>query len=306
MEKTTLMDWLESGDPAVRRLTQIHLLDRDVPYHEEGWIHEYLKRFDAHTNTWGGGIYGPKWTSTFYTLKELKSLEIDPKHPIYQAGLSTLIHHLWNHKMWKEDDVCVVAMMVSMLAYGQFESQPIHEMIAYLINHHQPDGGWNCQDHHSKKSSVHTTLSVLEALRDVISNGYIHDIPTLNPFIVAGETFLLQKHLFLKETTHEPLFPRITDFHYPSRWFYDVLKALEYFASVNHPYHPNMKEAFDLLQKKFERGYLTKGATHSGRLHFKLEDTYAGRMNTLRGLKVMKCYQPEGYQHLITATITPK
>ncbi|WP_422122465.1 hypothetical protein DHX103_11730 [Planococcus sp. X10-3] len=31
----------------------------------------------------------------------------------------------------------------------------------------------------------------------------------------------------------------------------------------------------------FEKGYLTKGPTHSGRLHFKIETNKVGAMNTL-------------------------
>ncbi len=306
MSKIQMMDWLKSGDPSVNRLTEVYLLDHPMPYVTEGWISKFLQAFDPATGTWGGGIYGPKWISTFYTLKDLKSLEIDPAHPIYQQGLKTILHHMWNHKMWKEDDVCVVAMMASMLAYGRYDSKPIDEMMVYLMHHRQSDGGWNCQDERSEKSSVHTTLSVLEAMSDYQRYGYQALNQPLKDHIQSGELFLLKKHLYLSESTHEPMFPRIIDFHYPTRWFYDVLKALEYFESVKYPYHPNMQEALDLLKSKFQRGYLTKGTTHSGRLHFKLEETYAGRMNTFRGLKVVKFYDFHLYQQLITRDIQPK
>jgi hypothetical protein len=306
MSNTYVLDWLKSGDPSIKRLTEVYLQNLQAPYVSLGWIKQYIDLFDLKTNMWGGGIYGPKWISTFYTLKDLKSLEIDPKDPIYQKGLDTIVYHMWNHKMWKEDDVCVVGMMISMLAYGRYDTQIIDEMIFYLFKHHQSDGGWNCQDHRSEKSSVHTTLSVLEALSDYKRYGYQTYSHEIKSYQQSGEAFLLKKHLYLSETTHEPMFPRITDFHFPTRWFYDVLKALEYFQSVSHPYHPHMKEALDILKSKFERGYLTKGTTHSGRLHFKLEETYAGRMNTLRGLKVIQFYDPTLYEKLISTEINPK
>jgi hypothetical protein len=306
VSKVYVIEWLKSGDPAVKRLTEIYLLDAQMPYVTSGWISQYIQAFDPKTGMWGKGIYGPKWISTFYTLKDLKSLEIDPTHPIYQQGLQTITHHMWNHKMWKEDDVCVVAMMASMLAYGRYDAKPIDEMMVYLMHHRQSDGGWNCQDHRSAKSSVHTTLSVLEAMSDYQRYGYKTLRLQLQEHILSGEQFLFKKHLYLSETHHEPMFPSITEFHYPTRWFYDVLKVLEYFESVKHPNHPSMKEALDLLKSKFHRGYLTKGTTHSGRLHFKLEETYAGRMNTFRGLKVIKFYDPDLYQQLITTEIQPK
>lgn len=306
MSSVFVLDWLKSGDPSLKRLTEVYLLCHQTPYVTTGWIKQYIEKFDTKTNMWGGGVYGPKWISTFYTLKDLKSLEIDPTENVYQKGLVTITYHLWQHKMWKQDDVCVIAMMASMLAYGRYDTNIIDEMISYLFKHQQLDGGWNCQDHRSEKSSVHTTLSVLEAFADYERYGYETYLKELKSYQHAGEAFLLKKHLYLTESTHEPMFPKITDFHFPARWFYDVLKALEYFQSVKHPLHPNMKEALDVLKSKFERGYLTKGTTHSGKLHFKLEDTYASRMNTFRGLKVIQFYDPALYEKLISKEINPK
>ncbi|NLO97538.1 MAG: hypothetical protein GX091_05660, partial [Peptococcaceae bacterium] len=85
------IDFLLAGDPSVRRLTEKYLLDQAVSYTDQGWIHEFLSRFDTEKGTWGNGIYGPKWISTFYTLRDLMSLEIDPNNPLYQQGLNTLV-----------------------------------------------------------------------------------------------------------------------------------------------------------------------------------------------------------------------
>lgn len=303
MSQFTLLEWLKTGDPAVRRLTEVHLQGIDSPYVTEGWIKTFLEAFDSKTNTWGNGIYGPKWISTFYTIKDLVSLEIDPKHPIFQAGLKTLVDKMWNHRIWKEDDVCVVAMMASMLCYGHWNGPETDEMIEYLFNHRQPDGGWNCQDHHSDKSSVHTTLSALEAFRDYQEHGYTKHIGNLSSYISSGEAFLLKKRLFLSESTGTPMFASITTFHFPTRWFYDVLKALEYFASVNRDYDERMEPALELLKNRFRKGYLSKGITHSGRLHFSMETGIPGRMNTYRGLKVLKVYKPELYHEFMKRMI---
>ena len=119
----TIIDYLLDGDPAVRRLTQVYLLDRPATFTEEGWIHEFLSRFNLQNGTWGEGIYGPKWISTFYTMRDLRSLEIDPNHPVYQRGLATIVTRLWEPKRLTDD--CVVAMMVSLLVYGRYPAAGI-------------------------------------------------------------------------------------------------------------------------------------------------------------------------------------
>ena len=90
----TLLETLVSADPAVARMAKKYLLDEDVPYTQQGWIGDFLERFDPETGRWGGGIYGPKWISTFYTMRDLAALEIDPAHPVYQRGLDTLLRRL--------------------------------------------------------------------------------------------------------------------------------------------------------------------------------------------------------------------
>jgi hypothetical protein len=103
-----------------------------------------------------------------------------------------------------------------------------------------------------------------------------------------------------RETNGELIFSTITEFHFPERWKYDVLKSLVYFASVGHTYDPRMAEALDLLKARLYKGYLGRGSAHGGRLHFKMETGKLGSMNTLRGLRVLKTYDPETYRKVIS------
>lgn len=91
-------------------------------------------------------------------MRDLAALEIDPLHPIYQKGLDTLLESLMDLRHLEGRDLCVAAMFASLLAYGQRESWQILPLIRYLVDHAQPDGGWNCGmfSHDTKKSSVHT------------------------------------------------------------------------------------------------------------------------------------------------------
>ncbi|HSJ37681.1 MAG TPA: hypothetical protein VK945_05650 [Planococcus sp. (in: firmicutes)] len=300
-----ILDFLLNSDPAVRRQTQIFLLGEQPPYTTDGWIGEFLSRYNEETHTWGNGIYGPKWISTFYTMRDLRSLEIDPQHPLYQQGLETLTEHMWNPKKHVEDDVCVVAMFVSLLTYGKQPAPVIEEMIQYLLKWQMPDGGWNCSAVHgsSTKSSIHTTLSVLEAYADYESEGYRDLLPAIKEQTKAGQAYLLRRNLMRRESTGEIILPYITQFHFPTRWKYDILRALVYFSAIDYPYEPALEEGLNSLKKKFEKGYLTKGPTLTGRLHFKMETTKIGAMNTLRGLRVLKHYDPDYYHEIISKDI---
>lgn len=296
----TIIDFLNNADPSVKRMTHKYLLDENPGYAEEGWISKFLDCFETDTDTWGGGIYGPKWVSTFYTLRDLVSLEIKPDHPFFQRGLDTLIKHMWSTKQY-EDDVCVVAMLVSLLTYGQRDAKILDEMVTYLLTTQQKDGGWNCAITYrpSEKSSINTTISVLEAYRDYEKYGYEKHLNEIKKQVKQGQTYILDRRLMYRLTTGEVMISYFTDFHFPVRWKYDVLRALYYFASVNHPLVPELQEGLDLLKKKFNRGYLLKGPTYSGRLHFKMETGKIGIMNTLRGLIVLKAFDPDEYNQII-------
>ena len=60
-----------------------------------------------------------------------------------------------------------------------------------------------------------------------------------------------------------------------------------------------MGEALELLKAQFKRGYLLRGSSYSGLLHFKMETGKIGNMNTLRGLRVLKQYEPELFEKLL-------
>ena len=80
-----LVSWLLEGDVSVQYLTHKYLLNSDPAILEqlqnrievEGYGAEFLfhQNPDGH---WGIYYYQPKWTSTHYTLLDLKNLCISP------------------------------------------------------------------------------------------------------------------------------------------------------------------------------------------------------------------------------------
>ncbi len=83
-----LISWLLEGDPSIRWQVQRDLLNSPPTKVEaerkkiakEGWGARLLALQDS-SGTWGGGIYGPKWTSTTYTMLTLRLLGLPPNNP---------------------------------------------------------------------------------------------------------------------------------------------------------------------------------------------------------------------------------
>lgn len=158
-----LLTYLKKSDSAIESLVFTKLQDKRVTGRNSLIIEQYLSHFDPMTHKFDHGIYSPKWISTFYTLRDLTQFNIDGQHPIFQKGLDTLINELWGSNGSLKKDICVIAMLVSLCAYGKRDTKVIDEMMDYLIQTHQKiDGGWNCAciNHDTKKSSINTTLSV--------------------------------------------------------------------------------------------------------------------------------------------------
>ncbi len=77
---------------------------------------------------------------------------------------------------------------------------------------------------------------------------------------------------------------------YPSRWKYDILRALDYFQFSGISYDPRMQDALDILKKKRRRDNTWPvQAKHPGQTHFDMEKTGGpSRWNTLRAMRVLK------------------
>lgn len=304
------MDYLLAGDPVVERLTRKYLLGEKVKYIEAGYIKRYIDLFDIKKGLWSDAIYSKKWISTHYTLKELKYMEINPAHKVYQKAMKRLLERLWHLedqvKRRRHQDMCVSGMLLSMACYGKSDDPKINEIVNYMLRYRMLDGGWNCQWDKkvtSKISSVHTTLTMLEAIKDYLDNGYTYKAAEMKEAMKAGIEVLLERELFKSFKNGEPLFNGILSPTFPPRWKYDILKALEFLASVDYPFDPRMTEALDELKKHMKGPFTRRGSQHSGLIHFKLEDETYGRFNTFRMLKVLKQYDHEYYHHLLTLDI---
>lgn len=282
-----LIEYLLESDPAIQSLLSTQLFGIPDYAKDSPLIQAYLDHFDSNTQMFGEGIYSPKWTSTFYTLRHLTQFNIDPKNIIFQQGLNTLVKALWSEKK-KEKNICVIAMLVSMLSYGKWESRLVDDMVDFLVNHHQiEDGGWNCASN-SNKSSINTTLSVLEAFSDHQRFGYHKHQSKLEGLITSGQQYLLRKSLYLRETDQSLIKNYITDIHFPIHWQYDICRALDYLVSIDYPYDVRFETALSILEITMKKGLMPREKSFSCLTHFKLDETDVIKVNTIRALKVLK------------------
>lgn len=306
----TNLEWLLAGDQVIERLTKKYLLDENTACHRQGYIGEYLQRYDPGTKKWGNGFYGPKWISTNYTLLELHYMEIEPDNPVYQESLKNYLEYFFTKHVDPLGitvmDLCMSGMFIGLLSYGNIHDTRLDVMIDYVLGQRMPDGAWNCEwnlPYKPKISSVHTTINVLEGLQAYVENGYRYRVDEVGLAIENAIGTLLGRQLICKKGTGTPIHPSIVGHHYPPRWKYDYLRILEFLARKKHPYHPDMQPALDVLTHHMKNGRLTKGTTIPGRLHFPLETGKYGRFNTLRAYIVLRQYAPEQLKEVLYTTV---
>ena len=76
---------------------------------------------------------------------------------------------------------------------------------------------------------------------------------------------------------------------FPTRWYYDVLRGLEYFRAADRR-DPRLAEAIEVLRpKRQDDGTWLLENTHPGAVHVRLDDGDGrpSRWNTLRASRVL-------------------
>ncbi len=302
--------WLLEGDPAIRWQTRRDLLDEPLAAYEpdraqvakDGWGAALLARQDA-AGTWGGGLYGPKWISTTYTLLLLRHFGLSPVNAAAQRGAALLLEKGFYHdgginffKSFKHSETCVTGMTLALLCYFRQSDERIHRIVEHLLGQQMGDGGWNCErPKGATHSSFHTTLSVLEGLHEY-QLAFPAQAGSLDPAIAAAHEFLLLHRLYRSHRTGEVADPAFASIHFPPRWRYDFLRALDYFQWVDAPRDERMTDAIELLNsKRLADGRWKQGQNWAGRVFFEMEPVgQPGRWNTLRGLRVLRWWASRG------------
>ncbi len=309
MTDRSIIEWLLQGDPSIVWQVQQDLLNTDDKtvresrnnISREGWGYRLLSLQD-NNDMWSGKLYSPKWTSTTYTLLLLKRMGLDPGNKKAQKGGMVLLNkgfyadggiNFW--KSWNQSETCVTGMILSILAYFNIRDDRLVLMAEHLLNEQMKDGGWNCQKCNGAiHSSFHTTISVLEGLYEYLEKFTAHRMDIARSRDRAIE-FLLEHRLYKSHRTGKVANDRMTRFHFPPRWYYDVMRVLDYFQKSDTDTDPRMQDAIDLIySKRTSEGLWKLPARYGGKVFFELETTgKPSRWNTLRALRVLNWWESE-------------
>ena len=238
---------------------------------------------------WRDEDQGQPWTSTLPTLQLLRDFGVDPRSDRVRRAVALVRDHCrWEHAgqpfFSGEVEPCINGRTVTL---GTYFDQDVDGVVARLLGEQLEDGGWNCEaENGSVRSSFATTINVLEGLlaHERATGGSAESIAARR----RGEEYLLERKLFRRKSTGEVVNPAWLQFSFPTRWHYDVLRALEYFRSVGDAPDSRMDEAIDVLRSKQQPdGTWLLENTHPGKVHFALEDGDGrpSRWNTLRALE---------------------
>jgi hypothetical protein len=308
MAKDDILSWLLTGDVSIQYQVYKDLLNTFKPILQkritsEGWGSQLLS-FRKPDGYWGKSFYQPKWTSTHYTLLDLKNLNPLPGNKKVQE---TLIKILKAEKgndggilpigNTRRCDVCVNGMFLNYACYFHAKEEDLKSVVDFVLNEKMGDGGFNC--HSNTKgaihSSLHTTLSVLEGILQYERNGYTHRLGELKLAQQESHEFVLLHKLFRSDKTGNIIKLQFLALHYPCRWYYDILKALDYFQSAKMKYDNRMDDALEvLLNKRTGEGLWKLASHHPGQSYFEMEQAgKPSRWNTLRALRVLKHFNKE-------------
>jgi hypothetical protein len=273
----------------------------------EGWGARLLA-LQGKDGQWAGGAcfparslhqwtkdQGQPWISTLPTLQLLHDFGIDPcSDQVCRAVTLVREHCRWEHAgqpfFSGEVEPCINGRTVTL---GSYFHQNMDGLVVRLLGEQLEDGGWNCEaENGSVRSSFATTINVLEGLlaHERATGGSAESTAARR----RGEEYLLERKLLRRRSTGEVIKPSWLQFSFPTRWHYDILRALEYFRSVGAAPDSRMKEAIDLLRSKEQPdGTWLLENTHPGKVHFQLEegDNRPSRWNTLRALRVLNWYE---------------
>ena len=303
LDKGQLTAWLLEGDVSIQYQVHRDLLATEKPdlrdrIASEGWGAQFLslRKKEGH---WGQRFYQPKWISTHYTVLDLKNLAISPKNEAMRQSISQVIQELKGPDggifpigAEKKSDVCVNGMFLNYASYFRIEEDDLKSIVDFLLSEHMQDGGFNCNSNGQGAihSSMHSTISVIEGILEYAKNGYGYRLEELEEAEDRSRTFLLQHRLFRSDRAGNIIDKKMLMLSYPSRWKYDILRALDYFQFAGINYDPRMRDALDILKKKRRKdNKWPVQAKHPGQTHFDMEKTGGpSRWNTLRALRVLK------------------
>lgn len=300
-----IISWLISGDISIQYQVNRDLLASpekttstiQKKIEHEGWGLRFLRK-QKNDGHWGITFYQPKWTSTHYTLLDLKTIGLSRDNEAAQKSVSMVLNEPLGAegginlaRSLSNSDVCVNGMILSYSSWFLRGDQRLLPVVDYLLDAQMADGGWNCN--YLKKgtthSSLHSTISVLEGLLEFRRAGQHYRTAEIMDAEKEAVEFLLNHNLYQSHRTGKIIDNKMLKLSFPCRWRYDILRSLDYLRDAKVPYDSRMRSAIQILQRKRRKdGKWPLQQKYAGQVHFDMEKTGApSRWNTLRCLRVL-------------------
>jgi hypothetical protein len=315
-DRDALMDWLLDSDPAIRWQVMRDLFDAPesawsaerATVETKGWGAALLAHEDT-DGQWAGGAFlpsgfdfcewqevGQPWTATTFALSQLREFGLDPASDRARRAVELIgANSRWDHAgepYWEgEVEECINGRVLADGAYFGVDVSPLADR---LTAERLEDGGWNCERANgSVRSSFASTINVLEGLLEY--ERATGGTPDSRAARKSGEEYLLARGLFRRLSTGEPADEQFLSFLHPSRWHYDVLRALDYFcaaaALTGTAPDPRLAEAVEHVRsRRADDGTWHLDRSLPGRVWFDVNDG-AGRPSrwvTLRAMRVLR------------------
>ena len=331
-EANSVLDWLLNSDPAIRWqvLRDLVHAPADIVSQERAKIAEpsrareqadlrpgeknpppeswgaRLLALQGSDGQWDGGACfpanyydkpdtepGQPWTSTLPVLQLLYEFGIDPNSQRVRHAIELVRDNCrWEHAgqpfFSGEVEPCINGRVVTL---GTYFGQEVTPIVDRLLGEQLDDGGWNCEaERGSTRSSFHTTINVLEGL--LAYEKAKGQTPKLQKARHRAEEYLRERKLLHRKSTGEIIDKNWKTFSFPVRWFYDILRALDYFRQANR-HDPRLEEAIAILKSKQQPdGTWLLENPHPGKVPFELEDAnQPSRWNTLRALRILEWHE---------------
>jgi hypothetical protein len=297
----TVVDWLLDSDPSIRWQVMRDLMNEpaDVVAKErsrvalEGWGARLLALQDP-AGLWGGALF-PEWTSTTHTLLLLRYMGLDPMSAQARRALALVRDNAkWEHAgqayFSGEVEPCINGKAV---AIGSYFRQDVKGVVDRLLSEQLSDGGWNCEaERGSTRSSFNTTIDVLEGLLEYErATGVSAEVTAARR---EGHEYLLDRRMFRRLSTGEVVNEDWLRFSFPPRYFYDVLRGLDYLRSADAEPDERWAEGIDLVKGKRDKdGRWPLENPHPGAVYFDVDEGEGkpSRWNTLRAMRVLAWYE---------------
>lgn len=286
--------WLLDSDPALRWQVERDLIGAP----EQTWqatrarvaTDGYGGRLLAHQDAdgqWAGGAFfpadatqdeeGQPWTATTWSLNSLREWGVDAAGLRHRRTPELLAeHYRWEHgdlPYWDgEVDCCINAWTI---ANGAWLGVQVTGLADWFISHQLPDGGWNCEwVSGAQVSSFHSTLNALKGL--LAYEQYTGGSAATRRARRRGAEYLLQRALFKRLSSAEPVADWVYTFCYPERWAYSILNAADHFrAAAGHDGvrpDPRMAAAIEIIRTHRQAdGTWLQARRHPGREWFEVD-----------------------------------